>query len=255
MDPLRFIPRLEEIEGRLTPASLSPDQVFAAASTAHFFFAGTQAALTNQAFIDVAANRAPTQAVAALITSQSPSLADTLNQYVVELQNEKATHPADAGFFNQQIEHFATLANEAQAAGTLAQAVSNRIDALNAATTGTTTTGTGTTGLGTTGLGTTGIGTTGIGTTGIGTTGLGTTGIGTTGLGGLGTTGTGTTGIGTSGTGTTGVGTTGTGTTTSTTGVGTNGSTGTGIGAIGSTTNTGVGATAGSTDSTSTVTV
>lgn len=162
MDPLRFRPQLEEIEGRLTPAALTPEQVFAAASLADFYYTGTHAALADTSFIRQQANRAPTQALAAVIINQSQSLADTLGQYVTQLRNELAAAPAYADFFNQGIDHFMAMANEARLAGVQAQQVSTAINGFNAAsaaqansTANTNGTLTNANGLNTTGLNTT----------------------------------------------------------------------------------------------------
>ncbi|MBX9584201.1 MAG: hypothetical protein K2X87_28210 [Gemmataceae bacterium] len=236
-DPRRFVPRLEEIEGRLTPAAnLTPEQVFGAAGLAELYFNGTRAALDNPAYFNLSTTRAPTQALAATIVAQAPTLADILNSYAVQLGNERAADPARADFLDPFIERYTTLAARATQSAAQAQVVSGRIDALNAAdaargrTAGGTSTG-GTTTGGTTGTGTNGLGglfpngTTGTGTVGTGTTGTGIPGTGTTGTG-AGTTGTGTATGGTSGTGTTTGGTSGIGTTTGTTGT-TTGTTGT----------------------------
>ena len=209
MDPYRFRPQLEEIEGRLTPA-VSAEQAFVAGGTAAFFFNGTHAALVDQRFIAVSSNRAGTQSLAATIVAQSPVLADTLGQYVAELRTaQAAADPRFAGAFNPQIERFTTLANLARLSGIQAQAVSDRIDVLNTQ-----------------------------GTTGS----TGTTSTGVTGLNGLGT-GTATNNTLPANTGSTNTGTTTPGTTTGTTGAGT----GSGTGATGTTPGTTTGSTPGTT--------
>jgi hypothetical protein len=173
----RFIPRLEEIEPRETPATgLTPAEVIGAANLADFYYHGTQAALTDTTFISQSANRAPTQAAAALIVSQAPGLADILNSYVVELRTEAAVAgPAAANFYAGLISHYTQEAAFAQQAGPQAQAVSGFITQFNAAgtsSTGTTTTGTTTPQLGSvTTTGTTTGTPTGITTTGTTTTG------------------------------------------------------------------------------------
>ena len=219
MAPRRFIPRLDLLEDRETPATgLTPDQVLSAAALADFFAAGTRAALDDPAFIRQAGNRAGVQALAGAIVAQSAALDDVLARYVVGLREEQAAAaPVYAGFFGSLIGRFAGAANAARLAGVQAQQVAGLVDQFTAAAARAAVAGqTGTTGIGTTdtGTGTTGIGTgtanalptnddlngttTGTPTT-PGSTGTGTTGGTTFGDG---------TGTGTSGTGTTGGGTT-----------------------------------------------
>lgn len=173
MDPLRFIPRLEVCEERETPAALTPEMVFNAEALANFYFEGTRGALMDQTFIARTANRAPTQAVAATIIAQTPALTQVLNDYVAELRTEAAAAgPAYADWFNNLIERFSTAATHAQLGATQAQAVSNRINQMNASDAASGANGGGTgTGTGTNNGGVTqipGIGTSNGTPTGIG---------------------------------------------------------------------------------------
>jgi hypothetical protein len=207
---------LHLLEARENPATgLTPDMVHAAEGLAEFFYTGTQAALLDQSFIQQAANRAPTQAVAGIIVQQAVALEDVLSRYVVELQEEKAAAaPVYAGWYDGLIVHFAGEADHARLAGSQAQFVSGLIDQFNAADAARAAAASQTTGTGTT---TTGVGTAGLGT--VGTTGTGT--VGTTGTSGATTGTTGTTGTTTGTTGTT----TGTTDTSGSSGTGTTGST------------------------------
>lgn len=230
MDSYRFVPQVTELEQREVPAALDPYQVLGATIAVQFDHSSLDYACRHPGF----GINNQGLAVANMIERNSPVLQQTLMAYANQLLAQEQTNPADADFFDPQINYYSTLALEASQDITSAQFVINEINTAQAAAAANGTSGSGTTG-GLTGLGT-GTGTSGTGTTsttgtGIGTTGTGTTGIGTTGTG-TGTTGTGTTGTGTTGTGTgtTGTGTTGTGTTgTGTTGTGT-GTTGTGTG-------------------------
>ena len=223
MHPNRFIPRLDLLEARETPATgLTPDMVFTAEALANLFYSGTAAALTDQSFIRQAGNRAGTQSLAGVIVAQAPVFQDMLSRYVVELQQDRAANPQFADYYDGLIDRFAEAANHARLAGPQAQAVSAAIDRFNAAdaasasgTSGTS----GTTSTGVTGTNPFGVNTgtnntlpttgSGPGTTGSNTTtttpptGTGTAGNGTT-------NGTGTTGTGTGSGSTTGGSTTGT---------------------------------------------
>src|SRR4051794_3930783 len=101
----RFRPQLEMIEDRVTPAALTPEQVWGAASLADFYYKGTQAALEDTSFIRQQVNRAPTQAMASYIINQTPSLVDTLGQFVTQLRSNLAAAPQYAEFFNQAIDY------------------------------------------------------------------------------------------------------------------------------------------------------
>lgn len=136
----RFVPQVEEVEGRLTPAglnatglNLTPEIVFGAAALTEQYFNGTRGALEDQTFIRQPGNRAAVQALNAIQIAQAPILNIQLAGYAAELRAEQAADPSRAEFLAPFVERYDRLAAQALQAGAQAQAITDRINGFNAA--------------------------------------------------------------------------------------------------------------------------
>lgn len=135
----RFVPQVEEVEGRLTPAglnatglNLTPEIVFGAAALTEQYFNGTRGALEDQTFIRQPGNRAAVLALNATQIAQAPILNIQLAGFAAELRAEQAADPSRAEFLAPFVERYDRLAVQALQAGAQAQAITDRINLFNA---------------------------------------------------------------------------------------------------------------------------